>query len=72
MSKNHSTSGESKPQRPDGSPLFWHQSGRWAKKIGGRMRYFGPRTKDIAEAERIHDEALAEYESVAADLHSGR
>jgi integrase len=53
----------SKPERPEGSPLFWHKSGRWCKKIRGRFAYFGRGS---------HDEALAEYKHQAADLHSGR
>src|SRR6516165_4035166 len=53
----------SKPQRPEGSPLFWHASGRWCKKIRGRFCYFG---------RAGHDEALAEYERQKDDLHSGR
>jgi integrase len=43
--------------------LFWHASGRWAKKIHQRFVYFGRGT---------HDEALAEYERQKDDLHSGR
>jgi integrase len=52
-----------KPERPEGSPLFWHASGRWAKKIRGRFVYFG---------RGDHADALAEYERQAADLHAGR
>ena len=53
----------SKPQRPEGSPLFWHATGRWAKKIRGKMVYFGRGS---------HDDALAEYDSAKDDLHAGR
>jgi len=51
------------PDRPPGSPLFWHATGRWAKKIRGKLVYFGRGS---------HDEALALYNSQAKDLHSGR
>jgi integrase len=57
------TSKPAKPERPEGSPLYWHASGRWAKKIRGRLHYFGRGS---------HDDALAEYNRQAADLHSGR
>lgn len=30
-----------KPSKPEGCPLFPHATGRWAKKIAGRMVYFG-------------------------------
>ncbi len=52
-----------KPERPEGSPLFWHASGRWAKKIRGQFVYFGRSS---------HDEALIEYERQKEDLHAGR
>ena len=32
-----------KPEKPTANfPLFAHQNGQWAKKIQGRLRYFGP------------------------------
>src|SRR4051794_33174691 len=31
-----------KPAKPEGSPLFPHDVGQWAAKIGGRTKYFGP------------------------------
>lgn len=52
-----------KPQRPEGSPLFWHASGRWCKKIRGKQEYFGRGS---------HAEALELYERDAEDLHAGR
>jgi integrase len=51
---------ESKPAKPYPEfPLFSHGSGKWAKKIDGRIRYFG----------RWHDPAgaLAEYEALLSD-----
>ena len=48
-----------KPQKPSPDfPLFAHGSGKWAKKIGGRIRYFG-RWEDP-------DGALREYEAFLA------
>jgi integrase len=52
-----------KPERPEGSPLFWHATGRWAKKIRGKLHYFGRGS---------HDEALTLYNQQADDLHAGR
>src|SRR5262245_47125855 len=53
-----------KPQRPPGeTTLFWHASGRWAKKIRGRLVYFGRGN---------YHEALELYNQQAADLHAGR
>ena len=61
----HSTSANPavKPERPPGSPLFWHATGRWCKKIRGSLVYFGRGS---------HDEALALYQQQAPDLHAGR
>ena len=30
-----------KPEKPSGFPLFPHQNGMWAKKVRGRLHYFG-------------------------------
>lgn len=44
---------QDKPKKPKGSPLYAHGSGRWAKKIAGRTRYFG--------SWNDHDGALIEF-----------
>lgn len=54
-----------KPAKPYPEfPLTPHASGKWAKKIRGRIYYFG----------RWHDAdgALREYNAVKGDLHAGR
>lgn len=54
------------PAKPyEGFPLFAHQNGQYAKKIRGRMRYFG-RVADGWEA------ALELYQFQRDDLHAGR
>lgn len=45
----------SKPAKPtDGFPLFPHENGRWAKKIDGKLVYFGP-WEDPATALRLYE-----------------
>jgi hypothetical protein len=44
--------------------LYPHAAGYWAKKIRGRMHYFGPWEDP--------DGALAKYEQKKDDLHAGR
>lgn len=54
-----------KPQKPYREfPLFPHDTGRWAKKIRGRLHYFGPWENP--------DAALDLYHLQKADLHAGR
>jgi integrase len=54
----------SKPERPPGDcTLFWHQSGRWCKKIRGRLVYFG---------RGAYQDAIKLYDDQKDKLHSGR
>ena len=55
-----------KPAKPYPEfPLYPHPAGYWAKKIRGRMYYFGP-------WEDGPDAALDEYMKRKDDLHAGR
>jgi hypothetical protein len=49
--------------RPD-LPLFPHATGRWAKKIKGKLHYFGKWADP--------DAALARYVEELDDLYAGR
>jgi integrase len=77
MSESNSTASEpnNKPTKPhDKFPLFPHAAGYWAKKICGKLVYFGPHWKpgDAAAARACADAALEDYTRQAADLHAGR
>ena len=67
-----------KPAKPYSEyPLFPHASGRWAKKINGKLRYFGRwATQHKRKLVRVEADgwrqALDEYKRTADDLHAGR
>lgn len=63
--KSITKSGRDKPAKPSaGFPLFPHRNGQWAKKVRGRLHYFG--TWDDADA------ALQRWDEVKSDLIAGR
>jgi integrase len=67
-----------RPAKPyDGFPLYAHASGHWAKKIRGRIHYFGRWGRRVnSRIERIDDDgwrpAETLYNEQKADLHAGR
>lgn len=74
MSKRHFRAQDRygpRPAKPEGSPLFPHAAGVWAKKIRGKLHYFGPWAGQPAP-DFGHAAALERYLAEKDDLHAGR
>ncbi|MGA2034022.1 MAG: tyrosine-type recombinase/integrase [Thermoguttaceae bacterium] len=65
MAKSTTKKSADKPAKPyPDFPLFAHATGRWAKKIRGKLHYFGPWDN--------WQDAFTLYQKQAGDLHAGR
>jgi integrase len=70
MPADHSTApaGASKPAKPSPDfPLFAHATGRWAKKIGGKLIYFGAWSDHDGALQRYYDYIAGEGTGQRAD-----
>ena len=55
-----------KPRNPKTKPYFPHDSGYWAAKIGGRLKYLARWATPLADLDRIYQEKWKEAEEAAA------
>src|SRR5262245_55347924 len=58
-----------KPPKPPGSPLYSHRTRRWAKRVRGKIHYFGPWSWDLPD--HGHGEALKLWREQEAELRAG-
>lgn len=56
-----------KPIKPVGCPLYPHNSGKWAKKIDGKMHYFG-RWDDLEGALREYRKLVGETDRLSTTI----
>lgn len=65
------------PPKPKGSPLTPHASGKWMKKIKGKLYYFG-RWGTVVDGKMVrlpgdgYKEALADYEDQVDGIYRGK
>ena len=57
MAKSSVSRLQNKPRKPYGDyPLYAHNTGRWAKRIRGRIHYFGPWDNPQGALEKLNQE----------------
>ncbi|MEI8372320.1 MAG: hypothetical protein WCJ35_05715 [Planctomycetota bacterium] len=74
IGKHNTKTGNSKPPKPEkptpSFPLFPHQNGQWAKKIQGRLRYFGHWNGPDAALQKYEEDYVIPAAETAANGHS--
>ncbi|QDU37663.1 Tyrosine recombinase XerC [Maioricimonas rarisocia] len=56
MANSTAQAKRTKPERPEGFPLFPHANGQWARKKHGKFYYYGPWDDPEAALKRLEDE----------------
>ncbi len=74
IGKNNTKTSINKSPKPEklssGFPLFAHQNGQWAKKIQGRLRYFGAWADSVAALQKYAEQFADQAAEAAANGHS--